>query len=131
MRPPQPPAAAPSTSKGSAFGEDTDDEDEAESSAKRSRREVPGKKKGAMGSFLGELQRQQAQREERLKDRVVDGKSVSSLLAQEGQQGGSRDFGDPLTTNVCVLNLPANINERVLGEFFAQWGDLGTVKVSP
>lgn len=42
---------------------------------------------------------------------------------------GSRDAGDPQTTNVCVLNLPANISEKTLGEFFSQWGDIGTVKI--
>lgn len=49
--------------------------------------------------------------------------------ALEGQKLGSRDSGDPLTTNVCALNLPANISEKALGELFSQWGDIGTVKI--
>lgn len=47
----------------------------------------------------------------------------------ESQSTGTRDFGDPLTTNVCALNLPANISEKALGDFFCQWGDIGTVKI--
>ncbi|PWN48290.1 hypothetical protein IE53DRAFT_319701 [Violaceomyces palustris] len=49
--------------------------------------------------------------------------------ALEGQKPGSRDLGDPLTTNLCILNLPANVNEDILGEFFCQWGDVGMVKI--
>lgn len=82
-----------------------------------------------MGSFLGELQEAQAKREEKYKDKIAEGKSVSSLVALEGQKIGSRDLGDPLTTNICVLNLPANISEKALGDFFCQWGDIGTVKI--
>lgn len=39
--------------------------------AAKARREPPGKRKGAMGDFLGELQKEQAQREERYKDRIA------------------------------------------------------------
>lgn len=42
---------------------------------------------------------------------------------------GSYDMGDPLTTNVHVGNLPANISEHALGAFFAEYGDIGSVKI--
>lgn len=93
------------------------------------KREASTKKKSAMSGFLSEIQQRQAEREEQYKDKIAEGKSVSAILALEGQKVGSRDLGDPLTTNVCVLNLPANITERSLGEFFSQWGDIGSVKI--
>lgn len=90
----------------------------------------PPKRKRAMDDFLGELQKEQAQREVRYKDKIAEGKSVSSILALEGQKMGSRTTpGDNATTNVCMLNLPANVSEKTLGEFAAQWGDVGTVKI--
>jgi hypothetical protein len=39
--------------------------------ATKARREPPIKRKGAMGDFLGELQKEQAQREERYKDKIA------------------------------------------------------------
>ncbi|CAO1637564.1 unnamed protein product [Sympodiomycopsis kandeliae] len=108
---------------------DDNEEEEAEIQQPQSRREPPGKRKRAMDDFLGELQKEQAEREERYKDRIPEGKSVSAILALESQPTGTRDFGDPLTTNVCALNLPANISEKALGDFFCQWGDIGTVKI--
>jgi U2-associated protein SR140 len=49
----------------------------------------------------------------------------------EGERVGSRVTNDdPVTANLCVLNLPANVSEKSMGEFFAQWGDVATVKVS-
>ncbi|KAE8220625.1 hypothetical protein CF319_g5881 [Tilletia indica] len=107
------------------FGDDEDDEPVNEPV----KAEPPGKRMRAMEDFLGQLQRDQKAREERFKDRVGQGTSLSSILAFEGQRPGSRDLGDPLTTNICVLNLPANITEEIMGKFFCQWGDVGTVKV--
>ncbi|CAD6887306.1 unnamed protein product [Tilletia laevis] len=107
------------------FGDDADDEPANEPV----KAEPPGKRMRAMEDFLGELQRDQKAREERFKGRVGQGTSLSSILAFEGQRQGSRDLGDPLTTNVCVQNLPANITEEIMGNFFCQWGDVGTVKV--
>lgn len=53
-----------------------------------------------------------------------------TLTAFSGQKSGSRDFGDPLTSNLSVINLPGDISEQALGTFFSQWGDIATVKVS-
>ncbi|CAO1631482.1 unnamed protein product [Parajaminaea phylloscopi] len=115
---------------GPIFGdEDEDDQPVKGATDTKLKREGSHKKSGVMTSFLGELQQQQAEREQRYKSEIEGGKSVSSILASEGQRMGSKDTGDPLTTNVCVLNLPANISEKALGEFFCQWGDIGTVKI--
>lgn len=43
---------------------------------------------------------------------------------------GSYDTGDPLTTNIHVGGLPQNITEAALGKMFAQYGPIGSVKVS-
>lgn len=104
-----------------------EDDDQDEASLKR---EIPGKRKGAMGSFLGELQRDQAQREERLRSRVSEGNSISTLLAQEA--GGSSkpwDSSDPASSNICVLNLPPNVTEYIFGEYFSRYGDVASVKI--
>lgn len=116
-------------SGGGAFGDETD-ELEALEAEKRSSRELPGKRKGAMQDFLGELQRDQARREERLRERVSESTSVSSLLAQEMQKNiGPRDENDPHSSNVCVLNLPANVSEASMGEYFSYYGDVASVKI--
>lgn len=103
------------------------EEDQEETSRMR---DIPGRRKGAMGSFLGELQRDQAQREERLRSRVTESKSISTLLAQEA--GGSSkpwDSSDPTSSNICVLNLPANVTEYLFGEYFSRYGDVASVKI--
>ncbi|KAG8989590.1 hypothetical protein FRB90_002168, partial [Tulasnella sp. 427] len=87
------------------------------------------KGKRAMDMFLEELKRDQADREARLKGRTqVTGSSVTALAAFEGQHG-SRDRGDPLTTNIFVANLPMGVTEHSLGMFFARHGPVGSVKI--
>ncbi|THU95415.1 hypothetical protein K435DRAFT_859639, partial [Dendrothele bispora CBS 962.96] len=44
-------------------------------------------------------------------------------------QSGSKDRGDPQTSNIFVANLPANITEQALGHFFARAGPVGSVKI--
>lgn len=137
-----------------AFG---DEEEEDQVEPPPTKREAPGKKKGVMSDFLGELQRcvhrheaqsqvaafsvadftylfpcrNQARREERLRERVTESASVSSLLAQEMQPaaGRPRDEQDAASSNVCVLNLPANVSETSFGEYFSQHGDVASVKI--
>ncbi|KAI5114997.1 hypothetical protein M0805_006265 [Coniferiporia weirii] len=86
------------------------------------------KGKRAMDAFLEEIKREQAEREQRLsRSSRVQGRSVTALAAYEGQSG-SKDRGDPLTSNVFVANLPANVNEMALGNFFAsRCGPVGSV----
>ncbi|RPD74305.1 hypothetical protein L226DRAFT_553395 [Lentinus tigrinus ALCF2SS1-7] len=91
---------------------------------------APPKPKGkrAMDSFLEEIKREQADREARLSRHVGHGRSVTSMAAYEGQSG-SKDRGDPETSNVFVANLPPHVNEQALGNFFARAGPVGSVKI--
>ncbi|CAE6532395.1 unnamed protein product [Rhizoctonia solani] len=83
----------------------------------------------AMDAFLEEIKRDQADRESRFKKYAGShGSSVSAIAAYE-TQSGSRDRGDPATTNVFVANLPTNIDESSLGMFFARVGPVGSVKI--
>ncbi|MBW0527435.1 hypothetical protein O181_067150 [Austropuccinia psidii MF-1] len=43
--------------------------------------------------------------------------------------GGSRDTGDPSTTNVHVGNLPGTISEQSLGAFCVKWGPIASLKI--
>ncbi|KAH7339715.1 hypothetical protein B0J17DRAFT_597048 [Rhizoctonia solani] len=82
-----------------------------------------------MDAFLEEIKRDQADRESRFKKYAGShGSSVSAIAAYESQSG-SRDRGDPATTNVFVANLPTNIDESSLGMFFARVGPVGSVKI--
>ncbi|KZT26721.1 hypothetical protein NEOLEDRAFT_1155466 [Neolentinus lepideus HHB14362 ss-1] len=85
------------------------------------------KGKRAMDAFLEEIKRDQAEREARY-SRRANGRSVTALAAYEGQSG-SKDRGDPETTNVFVANLPPHVNEQALGSFFARCGPVGSVKI--
>lgn len=51
--------------------------------------------------------------------------SVSALAAAE--TGG--EYNDPNTTNVHVHPLPAGVSETDLGQLFAKYGSVGTVKI--
>ncbi|OCH95143.1 hypothetical protein OBBRIDRAFT_831241 [Obba rivulosa] len=86
------------------------------------------KGKRAMDSFLEEIKREQADREARLSRHVTHGRSVTSIAAYEGQTG-SKDRGDPQSSNVFVANLPPHVTEQSLGIFFARVGPVGSVKI--
>ncbi|KDQ48943.1 hypothetical protein JAAARDRAFT_165843, partial [Jaapia argillacea MUCL 33604] len=85
------------------------------------------KGKRAMDAFLEEIKKDQAEREARY-SRRTGGRSVTAMAAYEGQSG-SKDRGDPETTNVFVANLPPHVNEQSLGTFFARAGPVGSVKI--
>ncbi|KAG1734693.1 uncharacterized protein EDB91DRAFT_582463 [Suillus paluster] len=85
------------------------------------------KGKRAMDSFLEEIKREQAMREARY-SRSAHGRSVTALAAYEGQSG-SKDRGDPETSNLFVANLPSSVTEQSLGTFFARHGPVGSVKI--
>ncbi|KAF9070133.1 hypothetical protein BDP27DRAFT_1382923 [Rhodocollybia butyracea] len=85
------------------------------------------KGKRAMDAFLEEIKKEQAEREAKYL-RNSQGRSVTALAAYEGQSG-SKDRGDPLTSNVFVANLPSNVTEQSLGMFFARAGPVGSVKI--
>ncbi|SCV69948.1 BQ2448_1342 [Microbotryum intermedium] len=93
---------------------------------------APGKKRRDGDSFLEQLKREQAEREERLKQKADRmGSSVTALAARENAPvlTGSYDTGDPLTTNIHVSPLPQNVTEDTLGMFFARYGAIGSVKI--
>ncbi|KAJ4483208.1 hypothetical protein J3R30DRAFT_3697978 [Lentinula aciculospora] len=102
------------------------------------------KGKRAMDAFLEEIKKEQAEREAKY-SRNSQGRSVTALAgtvreklvgrwligffaAYEGQSG-SKDRGDPQTSNVFVANLPPNVSEQSLGIFFARAGPVGSVKI--
>ncbi|TNY18596.1 hypothetical protein DMC30DRAFT_380285 [Rhodotorula diobovata] len=88
--------------------------------------------KRAGDTFLEQLKRDQAAREERLKQTAGRvGSSITALAAREHAPvlTGSYDVGDPLTTNIHVGGLPANVTEQSLGKLFAQFGPVGSVKI--
>ncbi|KAG6845299.1 hypothetical protein H0H87_011149 [Tephrocybe sp. NHM501043] len=85
------------------------------------------KGKRAMDAFLEEIKKDQAEREAKY-SRNAHGRSVTALAAYEGQSG-SKDRGDPQTSNVFVANLPPHVTEQTLGNFFARAGPVGSVKV--
>ncbi|EJU04323.1 hypothetical protein DACRYDRAFT_105385 [Dacryopinax primogenitus] len=80
----------------------------------------------AMDSFLEEIKRDQASREERLKR---SGQAQSSSFTSSESRRGSRDVGDMETTNVFVANLPTGVTEQGLGTYFAKCGPVGSVKI--
>ncbi|KAH9814813.1 hypothetical protein DFH28DRAFT_969431 [Melampsora americana] len=86
-------------------------------------------------SFLEELKRKDAEREGRLGAKASKdprGMSITALAALETApylSGGSRDTGDPLTTNVHVGNLPGTISEQTLGAFCVKWGPIASLKI--
>ncbi|MBW0478071.1 hypothetical protein O181_017786 [Austropuccinia psidii MF-1] len=86
-------------------------------------------------SFLEELKRKDAEREGRLAAKASKdprGMSITALAALETApylSGGSRDTGDPLTTNVHVGNLPGTISEQSLGAFCVKWGPIASLKI--
>ncbi|KAF8200699.1 hypothetical protein BJ912DRAFT_1019728 [Pholiota molesta] len=88
---------------------------------------VKPKGKRAMDSFLEEIKREQAEREAKY-SRHGHGRSVTAMAAYDGQSG-SKDRGDPQTTNLFVANLPVSVTEPNLGKFFARAGPVGSVKI--
>ncbi|KAF7492715.1 U2 snRNP-associated SURP motif-containing protein [Sarcoptes scabiei] len=113
------------------------------------------KKKSNLEIFKEELKREQAQREERIRqrnnlDKLQNEKStksssttsssssthkssITSLLDDEPNEirksGGSHDTGDPNTTNVYLGNLSPKITEKQLCEIFGRYGPLASVKI--
>ncbi|THG99514.1 hypothetical protein EW026_g2840 [Hermanssonia centrifuga] len=102
------------------------EEDEAPSSPPTIAPKPKGKR--AMDSFLEEIKREQASRESKFGRHATQGRSITSMAAYEGQSG-SKDRGDPETSNIFVANLPPYVNEQSLGMFFARIGPVGSVKI--
>ncbi|KAJ6500098.1 hypothetical protein C8R47DRAFT_1175437 [Mycena vitilis] len=106
-----------------------DDDDESFSSPSPLGSAPRPKGKRAMDAFLEEIKREQAEREAKYSRHASGhGRSVTALAAYEGQSG-SKDRGDPQTSNVFVANLPPHVTEQSLGVFFARCGPVGSVKI--
>ncbi|KAG5638878.1 hypothetical protein H0H81_009181 [Sphagnurus paluster] len=95
------------------------------------------KGKRAMDAFLEEIKKlasivinERKLNRGRLESRlsVKQSTPVTPTVAYEGQSG-SKDRGDPQTSNVFVANLPPHVTEQTLGTFFARAGPVGSVKV--
>lgn len=116
-----------------AFSDDSSDDKVGTNTTAHAHKEPPQRKRHqAMSTFLTQLQTEQAERESRLSDLASSTNvSISTLLAHETlSKPGSRQLtSDPLSTNICILSLPPNVDERSMGEFFAAWGDVATVKI--
>ncbi|KAL7411158.1 hypothetical protein BDY24DRAFT_396804 [Mrakia frigida] len=89
-----------------------------------------GKGKRVMDSFLEDLKRDQAARDERFKKSGMSASSASVHAAWENPKDrGSHDMGDSMTSNLYVGNLPPNVSEQPLGLLFAKCGPVGSVKI--
>ncbi|KAK0212865.1 SR140 protein [Desarmillaria ectypa] len=92
---------------------------------------APPKPKGkrAMDSFLEEIKRVASDSDDPLAH--GHGRSVTALAGKTAYDGqsGSKDRGDPQTSNVFVANLPPHVTEQSLGVFFARVGPVGSVKI--
>ncbi|KAF9454023.1 hypothetical protein P691DRAFT_529142 [Macrolepiota fuliginosa MF-IS2] len=83
------------------------------------------KGKRAMDAFLEEIKRRNGKLNTQ---NSSHGRSITALAAYEGQSG-SKDRGDPQTSNIFVANLPPHVTEENLGNFFARAGPVGSVKI--
>ncbi|KAL1751128.1 hypothetical protein FB107DRAFT_222634 [Schizophyllum commune] len=92
---------------------------------------APPKPKGkrAMDKFLEEIKRDQAEREARFSRGSGQGRSSATAMAAYEGQSGSKDRGDPLTSNLFVANIPPHATEPSLGQLFAKAGPVGSVKI--
>ncbi|KXS17733.1 hypothetical protein M427DRAFT_54330 [Gonapodya prolifera JEL478] len=87
-------------------------------------------KKRALDSFRDELRREQAARDERLRQKGHPKGEGIVLKAAFEDRVGSYDTGDPETTNLYVGNLnPQSTTEDALARQFAVYGPIASVKV--
>eukprot|EP00468_Gymnochlora_sp_CCMP2014_P009633 CAMPEP_0167759516 /NCGR_PEP_ID=MMETSP0110_2-20121227/11070_1 /TAXON_ID=629695 /ORGANISM="Gymnochlora sp., Strain CCMP2014" /LENGTH=695 /DNA_ID=CAMNT_0007645917 /DNA_START=44 /DNA_END=2131 /DNA_ORIENTATION=- len=91
----------------------------------RRKRRKKGKKKSNMQSFLEELKRESALKEERKKMGIADPKIIIPIEMHQGHH----DTGDPTTTNIYVGNISPQISEEFLVREFGKYGDIASVKI--
>ncbi|KAF9981939.1 U2 snRNP-associated SURP domain-containing protein, partial [Modicella reniformis] len=85
-------------------------------------RDAKAKRKKEMDTFLEELKRNQAERDERR----------AGVTAQDDFKDykmGSRDTGDPNTTNLYIGNINPTVNEEQLCMEFAKYGPIASIKI--
>ncbi|KAF9207810.1 U2 snRNP-associated SURP domain-containing protein [Haplosporangium sp. Z 27] len=85
-------------------------------------RDAKARRKKEMDAFLEELKRNQAEREERANNRV-------NRQPHDDIKMGSRDTGDPATTNLYIGNINPTVNEEQLCMEFAKYGPIASIKI--
>ncbi|KAG0309539.1 U2 snRNP-associated SURP domain-containing protein [Dissophora globulifera] len=85
-------------------------------------RDAKAKRKKEMDAFLEELKRNQAERDERAGPRA-------GRPSQDDYKMGSRDTGDPKTTNLYIGNINPTVNEEQLCMEFAKYGPIASIKI--
>ncbi|KAF8933829.1 U2 snRNP-associated SURP domain-containing protein [Dissophora ornata] len=85
-------------------------------------RDAKAKRKKEMDAFLEELKRNQAERDERASTRAARSN-------QDDYKVGSRDTGDPSTTNLYIGNINPTVNEEQLCMEFAKYGPIASIKI--
>ncbi|KAF9318428.1 hypothetical protein BG003_011252 [Podila horticola] len=84
-------------------------------------RDAKAKRRRNMDAFLEELKRDQEERTENT--------SNHSSRPLKEEKLGSRDTGDPLTTNLYIGNINPTVNEEQLCMEFAKYGPIASIKI--
>ncbi|KAF9434026.1 U2 snRNP-associated SURP domain-containing protein [Entomortierella beljakovae] len=85
-------------------------------------RDAKARRRKEMDAFLEELKRSQAEQEERANNRA-------SRPSNDDYKMGSRDTGDPSTTNLYIGNINPTVNEEQLCMEFAKYGPIASIKI--
>ncbi|KAF9950461.1 U2 snRNP-associated SURP domain-containing protein [Mortierella alpina] len=85
-------------------------------------RDAKARRKKEMDAFLEELKRNQAERDER-----AGGRGARPVA--DDIKTGSRDTGDPNTTNLYIGNINPTVNEEQLCMEFAKYGPIASIKI--
>ncbi|KAF9573526.1 U2 snRNP-associated SURP domain-containing protein [Mortierella alpina] len=85
-------------------------------------RDAKARRKKEMDAFLEELKRNQAERDERAGAR-------GTRPVADDIKTGSRDTGDPNTTNLYIGNINPTVNEEQLCMEFAKYGPIASIKI--
>ncbi|KAF9977267.1 U2 snRNP-associated SURP domain-containing protein [Actinomortierella ambigua] len=136
----------------SVFGQDDDDDDDNEKADKKAARpmqeakpatapsapqlfpdpaiapapkDTKGEKRKDMDAFLEGLKRKHEEREEQASFKVAK----SSRSSRDDHYMGSRDTGDPTTTNLYIGNINPTVNEEQLCMEFAKYGPIASIKI--
>ncbi|KAG0216594.1 hypothetical protein BGX33_012452 [Mortierella sp. NVP41] len=85
-------------------------------------RDAKARRKAEMDAYLEELKRSQAERDERANNK-------QSRSGADDFKVGSRDTGDPNTTNLYIGNINPTVNEDQLCMEFAKYGPIASIKI--
>ncbi|KAG0046139.1 U2 snRNP-associated SURP domain-containing protein [Gryganskiella cystojenkinii] len=87
-------------------------------------KDTKAKRRQNMDAFFEELKRNQAEREERGVN-----PHQPSRPSMDDVKAGSRDTGDPHTTNLYIGNINPTVNEEQLCLEFARYGPIASIKI--